>query len=237
MYYFGIILVLNTPLHYACNSNRYIYKYSSTRIWSYRQPTITSDCYCDDDIFIKQHHLQLIEHVEGDILNFELYNDMLPPALVKIVRNLPKVLRVIKPVAKAGIRTYGAPATPEMRRIIAEKFPLVVSTAIQESNDTMTNGNSNSNSSEEEEGEATDVKDIAMIGVFVYMFVQESFRGSRWGESLLQLAYRECRRKGYRYMLLVHDDNGSGKLIRYYEARGFQSIQSFLPKGMIRQLD
>jgi hypothetical protein len=35
------------------------------------------------------------------------------------------------------------------------------------------------------------------------------------------------------YMLLVHDDNGSKKLIDYYQQRGFQCIDEFIDKGMV----
>jgi hypothetical protein len=37
-------------------------------------------------------------------------------------------------------------------------------------------------------------------------------------------------------MLLVHDDQGSGKLVSYYEKRGFRAIFDYLEKAMIGAL-
>ena len=219
-HFFHLLLFHFPMLMHALNScSRCFYKCSTTTIWMSRQSTSKSDYHCGD---IQKHRLRLIEHIEGDMLNFEYYYEFLPTFLIKFIRRLPKFFRLIKPVAKAGIRTYGAPATPELKRMLIERFP--IAPLVMEHSNIEGGEVKNSNTT------------AAVIGVFVYMFVQESCRGGCLGETLLQLAYRECIRKGYRYMLLVHDDNGSGKLIRYYEARGFQSIHPFIPKGMIRQL-
>ena len=45
-----------------------------------------------------------------------------------------------------------------------------------------------------------------------------------------------ARRRGDEYMLLVHDDDGSGRLIQYYIDRGFVPIFDFIDKGMICKL-
>ena len=45
-----------------------------------------------------------------------------------------------------------------------------------------------------------------------------------------------CREQEANYMLIVHDDSGSGKLIKYYSDRGFYPIFNYLDKGMICQL-
>lgn len=76
------------------------------------------------------------------------------------------------------------------------------------------------------------------VGSFVYMWVKPMWRGSeyRLGDALLQEGKLFCKSKGDKFMLLVHDDNGSGKLINYYRNRhGFISIENELglPKAMI----
>ena len=79
----------------------------------------------------------------------------------------------------------------------------------------------------------------AMVGILVYMWVSPLLRGPqrRLGDYLLSTACSILRdRLKARYMLLVHDDNGSGKLIRYYQQRGFLPIFSYLDKAMIGRL-
>ena len=56
------------------------------------------------------------------------------------------------------------------------------------------------------------------------------------GAYLLAWARQQCRGKGDSHLLLVHDDQGSGKLIKFYEHFGFVSIHSFIEKGMICKL-
>jgi hypothetical protein len=56
------------------------------------------------------------------------------------------------------------------------------------------------------------------------------------GDFLLSYAMDECRKRGDEYMLLVHDDIGSGKLIDYYIHRGFRPIFDFIDKGMLCKL-
>lgn len=74
------------------------------------------------------------------------------------------------------------------------------------------------------------------IGLFVYMWVNPSYRGQGLGEVLLETGKDYCRGKGDSHMILVHDDDGSGRLVQYYEDRGFLPIETILDKGMICKL-
>ena len=74
------------------------------------------------------------------------------------------------------------------------------------------------------------------VGVFVYMWVDPSYRGKHLGLELLRRARDRCLCIGCEYMLIVHDDRGSGKLIEYYERCGFVPIFDFLEKGMLCDL-
>jgi hypothetical protein len=56
------------------------------------------------------------------------------------------------------------------------------------------------------------------------------------GDLLLEAMKEECRSKNDTHMLLVHDDNGSGKLIDYYVKRGFKDVDSILKGAMIVKL-
>jgi len=71
------------------------------------------------------------------------------------------------------------------------------------------------------------------VALFVYMWVNPKYRRRGLGDLLLNEVAKICFKRGDRYMLLVHDDNGSGKLISYYLNRGFIDVQNFLPKGML----
>lgn len=73
------------------------------------------------------------------------------------------------------------------------------------------------------------------MGLMIYMWVHPTIRGSdhRLGDALLGWIKQQCREKGDTHLLLVHDDNGSGRLIEYYKQRGFQPIFDFVEKGMI----
>ena len=116
-----------------------------------------------------------------------------------------------KPCAKAGVRNYLTPASGYMDDVIRGLFLF--------GNETSANN------------------PTASIGILVYMWVQPSLRGShRIGDYLLLRCVQTLRRLRATHMLLVHDDNGSGKLINYYQQRGFYPIFANLDKGMIGQL-
>ena len=112
-----------------------------------------------------------------------------------------------KPIAKVGIRPDSATSTA-MDKVIREKFK----------------------SEKRVEGDY-------QVGLFVYMWVDPMYRGNGLGLELLRKARNRCVENGYDYLLIVHDDNGSGKLIKYYQECGFMPIDDMLEKGMIGKLD
>lgn len=79
--------------------------------------------------------------------------------------------------------------------------------------------------------------DSISVAIFVYMWINPKLRGISLGHKLLELAIDEikCRKLGD-YMLLIHDDNGSGKLIEYYKSYGFKPLFDFIEKSMIIKL-
>lgn len=81
-----------------------------------------------------------------------------------------------------------------------------------------------------------DERENIPVTVFVYMWVNPQYRGQSIGEHLLSVAIEESSRKEIQYMLIVHDDQGSGKLVNYYETRGFVPIYQLLDKAMLKKL-
>jgi GNAT superfamily N-acetyltransferase len=65
------------------------------------------------------------------------------------------------------------------------------------------------------------------VSPLVSLFVEPAERRNRVGDALFRAMLRESRACGNDYALLVHQDNGSGKLIRWYEGMGFK----LLPEG------
>eukprot|EP01031_Cornospumella_fuschlensis_P032440 gene32440-39228_t len=122
-----------------------------------------------------------------------------------VLSYLPR--KLFRPLAKMGIRTYSTKSTSYLEESVNLTF------------------GATSNSLDGESG--------YNIGIFVYMYVAPALRGLGIGEILLDAGKDACRAKQDKYMLLIHDDNGSGKLIKYYQDRGFRGIDSFLPKGML----
>ena len=157
---------------------------------------------------IQGQELVLIERIEKskEILHFELFKKTW---LLPFSNKLPPFMRS-KPVAKAGIRTYSS-NTAKMDEVIKQNF-------------------------ESMQNEVEDGIKVGPVGIFVYMWVEENLRGFDVGNFLLNLAVERCRIMNYKYMLLVHDDNGSGKLVKYYTDRGFIPIFDFIEKGMICKL-
>ena len=116
-----------------------------------------------------------------------------------------------KPIAKVGIRPEPA-SSKSMDALIESTFQL----------DTTVSATSSS----------SDRK----VGIFVYMWVDPSYRGNHLGLELLRRARDRCIHMECEYMLIVHDDQGSGKLVEYYERCGFIPIFEFLEKGMLCDL-
>ena len=151
------------------------------------------------------------------ILHFEYFHARWPLRWIMFQqRVLPKFLRPVKPMAKAGIRTYSV-KVPEN------------SSSYSPSTDSMRAALNllGNNSSKETEWS---------IGLLVFMWVYPRLRGLGLGDVLLQQCMNECRLRGDSHLLLVHDDQGSSKLIRFYSNRGFQDISKVVHKGMIRAI-
>lgn len=82
----------------------------------------------------------------------------------------------------------------------------------------------------------TDKDSIAIVGLFVYMWIAPLLRKRQLGDILFEKGKQMCRDLGAGFMILVHDDDGSGKLIKYYEDRNFEPIFDVIDKGMLGQL-
>ena len=74
------------------------------------------------------------------------------------------------------------------------------------------------------------------MSLMVYMYVASTHRQLDIGSILLQYIINEGKALQANYLLLVHDDDGSNKLIKYYERKGFKEIFAFLEKGMLLKL-
>jgi len=62
------------------------------------------------------------------------------------------------------------------------------------------------------------------VAPLVSLFVEPAERRNDVGDALFRAMLRESRACGNDYALLVHQDNGSGKLIRWYEGMGFKLL-------------
>lgn len=122
------------------------------------------------------------------------------------LRASPLTPHIIKPIAKTNLRTYTA-STPRMNEAIEKIF-------------------------HQWEGQRESERSYK-IGLFVSMSVQQKFRKQGFGDLLLRWGQFKCKELGCDYMLLVHDDKGSGRLVRYYEERGFRHFSFLLDKAMI----
>eukprot|EP01040_Poterioochromonas_malhamensis_P016098 gene16098-18179_t len=101
------------------------------------------------------------------------------------VRVSPLTPHVIKPIAKTNLRTYTA-STTRMDEAIEKTF-------------------------DQKEGRGGSERSYK-IGLFVSMSVQQKFRKQGFGDLLLRWGQFKCKELGCDYMLLVHDDKGSGRL-------------------------
>jgi hypothetical protein len=82
----------------------------------------------------------------------------------------------------------------------------------------------------------TDKDSIAIVGLFVYMWIAPILRKRQLGDILFEKGKQMCRDLGAGFMILVHDDDGSGKLIEYYKDRNFKPIFDVIDKGMLGKL-
>lgn len=120
---------------------------------------------------------------------------------------LPARLRP-KPLAKAGIRSYRTPATDALRVFLAANFPDSV---------------------------VSDEK--TFISVFVYVWVVPWLRKQGLSDLLLNHSLAKSKARGDTFMLLLHDDDGSGRLVDFYRDRGFVPCPEIIDKGMIVKIE
>lgn len=114
-----------------------------------------------------------------------------------------------KPLLKGGMRTF-ITTSNEMDELIEATF------------------------NESDEFKESTARSVALM---VYMWVSPELRGLSYGDLLLSNIITEARSSlEAEYLLIVHDDNGSGKLINYYKDRGFIPIFDKILKGMILKL-
>lgn len=155
------------------------------------------------DTLFKSQGLKLVmpppAHTSGRLINYEYYRSFWPTPLIRLSRMFPKALRPIRPLAKAGIRSYSVPAVKgdAMHKAVG-------------------------GGGGEEEGE------LISVGLLVYMFVHPSLRGKGLGDALLAQCLEGCKQQKSTHMLLVHDDQGSGKLVEFYKQRGFKDVSKVL---------
>eukprot|EP01039_Chlorochromonas_danica_P009183 gene9183-10142_t len=171
-------------------------------------------------------------------IHFEVYPSFYPHWMIT---HLFSPTQTLKPVAKVGVRMYSSTSSQAMDHVIAslphthtqqqqqQQLPDTpersTCAAVQPTASIPTNGHPY----RPPQGKWS-------IGLFVYMWVSPTYRGQGLGEVLLERGKAYCREKGDSHMLLVHDDQGSGRLVQYYEQQGFLSIETILDKGMICKL-
>ena len=71
------------------------------------------------------------------------------------------------------------------------------------------------------------------VAPLVSLFVEPSERRHGLGDALFRAMLRESRISGYNFALLKAEDNGSGKLIKWYEDMGFHLLPADNPIGLM----
>lgn len=141
------------------------------------------------------------------LVHFEYYRRFWPECLLRVQCRLPTFLRPLRPLAKAGIRSYAAKVTSGAMHEAIESF------------------------------ESCSAEDCLprewSLGLIVYMFVQPAARRCGLGSMLIQQCKRFSRQRGDTHLLLIHDDKGSGRLVQFYKAHGFLDVSTAVPSGMI----
>ena len=143
---------------------------------------------------------------EADLLHFDFYRRPWLARLPQVIRQ-----RLFRPLAKAGMRLSSTPVSASgsdgMVSILAEAFP----------------------------AQAEPVRS-STVSCLIYMWATPAWRGNGLGDMLLACIAQESRSRGDDYLLCVHDDDGSGGLVRWYESRGFVDASTVLPKGLVQSL-
>lgn len=73
----------------------------------------------------------------------------------------------------------------------------------------------------------------ATVMVVVFCFVPLEQRGRGYGERMLSLAVQQLLKENGEggFVMLTADDNGSGRLVRYYEQQGFRLAPTLSSPG------
>jgi hypothetical protein len=160
---------------------------------------------------------------QQQIIHLELYNKLWPKWLLRILSR-----KFFKPAAKTGVRMYST-SSESMDNAIRALNITTSSLTINRISSNRIDNLSKLSAYKPLEGQYR-------IGLFVYMWITPKLRSQGIGDLLLSSAKDLCRKKGDDFILLVHEDNGSGKLISYYQQRGFVGIEDILNKSMICKL-
>lgn len=72
---------------------------------------------------------------------------------------------------------------------------------------------------------------IRGVSIVKYVFVRPECRGAGWGQRMVQWVWEETASRGGGVLMLTVDDNGSGRLIRYYEANGWVRAEELEAEG------
>ncbi len=197
-------------------ANRYIKSSRATISHQLSGTTSTIDVTLDGNPVETSFYVSTRDDTRKAIRHCELYSKELWYSW--LMQFLPKwwpaYLRP-KPCGKAGVRSYITPSVGYMEDVIRDLF--------------FNDKSSNDISNETPPTSST-------IGILVYMWVKPSLRRCRIGDYLLLHCVQTLRSLGASHMLLVHDDSGSGKLVNYYQQRGFHAIFTYLDKAMIGKL-
>jgi GNAT superfamily N-acetyltransferase len=201
---------------------------------------------------VVEKNLQLISWIESkkNIMHFKFIATPLPQS---VLNTIPFIQHMLPCIAKTGIRTFSASsigmdtmlqsissAESNQRRsiILGIENRILQSEGLASQFWQMKNQKIKELSALKETVLPSNERNSGTIpvGLFVYMWVHPNYRKQGIGDVLLQLGQDYCRSKCDEYMLLIHDDNGSGKLIEYYKQRGFVDVFDSLDKGMICSL-
>ena len=143
-----------------------------------------------------------------NLIHYELYDKKLP--FLNLILLLPNRIRIFffKPACKCGMRCTTFPATASLIKAIKKSYNI----------------------------EKKENINITMISLMIYMYVSEKYRSQNIGTVLLNILISKSIELHANYLLLVVDDNGSGKLIDYYRNKGFVGVSDYIEKGMILKL-
>ena len=144
---------------------------------------------------------------EKNLIHYELFDKKRP--FLNLILMIPYMIRkfIIKPACKCGMKCTTFPATASLVKVIKESCNI-------EKND----------------------RNITMISLMIYMYVSEKYRKQNIGSTLLDILISKSIELHANYLLLVVDDNGTGKLFDYYKNKGFIEIFNYIDRGMILNL-